>query len=195
METAFQSIIDRLQLFVDQTGMTMSQFADICGIPRPTLSQLFTGRTKSINDVLLTKFATAFPRLNVAWLLFGKGDMLEGPNIEISEPQPGSAKTEVTQEQTGPHIIKNEAVDSSPVSQTEPKANGDTGDISMLASDSFTPEIPYTLPGPDRDRLTRKASRSGADPAESHGPCRPSAVKIIVLYDDGTFESFNPSRI
>lgn len=195
METAFQSIIDRLQLFVDQTGMTMSQFADICGIPRPTLSQLFTGRTKSINDVLLTKFATAFPRLNVAWLLFGKGDMLEDPNIEISEPQPGNTKAEVAPEYDGTHIINDKTAESSSASQIGHGANGDTGDISMLASDSFTPEIPYTLPEPDRSRPMRKASRSGADPAESHGTCRPNAVKIIVLYDDGTFESFNPSRI
>ena len=65
----------RLKGFMDEMDLTNSQFADKCGIPRPTLSQLLTGRNKKISDVLVGQIHNAFPRLSVLWLLFGEGDM------------------------------------------------------------------------------------------------------------------------
>jgi predicted XRE-type DNA-binding protein len=43
-------IISRLKLFLEQNGISNSQFADTCGIPRPTLSQLLNGRNKKVSD-------------------------------------------------------------------------------------------------------------------------------------------------
>lgn len=69
---------DRLNQFIEYKNITSSQFADAAGVPRPTLSQLLTGRSKSINDLMLSKIHAAFPELNVSWLLFGEGVMLIG---------------------------------------------------------------------------------------------------------------------
>lgn len=66
----------RLKGFMDEMGLTNSQFADQCGIPRPSLSQLLTGRNKKISDVIVGQIHQAFPKLSVLWLLFGEGDML-----------------------------------------------------------------------------------------------------------------------
>ena len=38
----------RLKGFIQSQGLTNSQFADNCGIPRPSLSQLLGGRNKKI---------------------------------------------------------------------------------------------------------------------------------------------------
>ncbi len=43
-------IVSRLKLFLDYLGIPVTQFADNCGIPRPTLSQLLNGRNKTVRD-------------------------------------------------------------------------------------------------------------------------------------------------
>ena len=81
------TVIGRLKSFIDYLGYSNSQFADKAGIPRPTLSQIFHGRNKSVSDTLLRKLYESFPQLNITWLLFGQGDMLSSSNFEISERQ------------------------------------------------------------------------------------------------------------
>ena len=58
----------RLKVFMDSTGLNNSQFADRCGLPRPSFSQLLSGRNKKVSDVVLTRIHDAFPQLNMLWL-------------------------------------------------------------------------------------------------------------------------------
>lgn len=66
----------RLKGFIQALGVTNSQFADRCGIPRPSLSQLLGGRNKKISDVIVGQIHQAYPEMNVLWLLFGEGSMM-----------------------------------------------------------------------------------------------------------------------
>lgn len=74
-----ENVVIRLKGFIDSEGLTHSQFADRCEIPRPSLSQLLSGRNKKISDVLIRQIHRAFPQLSVTWLLFGEGPMLLVP--------------------------------------------------------------------------------------------------------------------
>lgn len=65
----------------------ISQFADTCGIPRPTMSQILNGRNKKISDELISKIHSAYPQLSVLWLMFGEGEMLTSSNIQASEAE------------------------------------------------------------------------------------------------------------
>ncbi len=69
----------RLKLFLDRTGLSNSQFADKCEIPRPTFSQLLSGRNKKVSDILLGQIHKGFPELSMVWLMFGEGEMLSAP--------------------------------------------------------------------------------------------------------------------
>lgn len=80
-------LVNRLKFFMENRDITISQFADTCMIPRPTMSQILNGRNKKISDELISKIHVAFPELSVLWLMFGEGDMLISKKIEISEPQ------------------------------------------------------------------------------------------------------------
>ena len=71
-------IVDRLKLFMSQLGMSSSQLADTASIPRPTLSQIITGRNKKISNEIFSKLHDAFPELNMMWLMFGDGQMTNG---------------------------------------------------------------------------------------------------------------------
>lgn len=82
-------IVNRLKIFMDAHTIGSTQFADACRIPRPTLSQILSGRNKKISDEVISKIHTAYPRLSVLWLLFGEGQMESPANNAFSEPQKG----------------------------------------------------------------------------------------------------------
>lgn len=65
----------RLKLFMDAVGLTPSQLADRCGIPRPSLSAILSGRNKKISDTLIGQIHSVYPQLSVLWLMFDEGDM------------------------------------------------------------------------------------------------------------------------
>ncbi len=79
-------LINRLKHYMDIHQITISQFADRCGIPRPTMSQLINGRNKRISDEVINKVHSAFPDLSILWLMFGEGDMESNPK-SIAQPQ------------------------------------------------------------------------------------------------------------
>lgn len=68
-----ESIIDRLNLFVEESGLTRAQFADACGIPRPTISQMLSGKNKKIGDDIISIVHKTYPEIPMLWLLFGEG--------------------------------------------------------------------------------------------------------------------------
>lgn len=79
-------IVSRLKTFIDYLGVPVTQFADNCGIPRPTLSQLLNGRNKTVRDELIAKIHAAYPRLSVMWLMFGEGEAIldERPQSSVT---------------------------------------------------------------------------------------------------------------
>lgn len=79
--------VNRLKFFMENGNITISQFADTCRIPRPTMSQILNGRNKKVSDELISKIHAAYPELSVLWLMFGEGEMLTNSNTQISEPQ------------------------------------------------------------------------------------------------------------
>ena len=48
------NIIDRINSFIEESNLTRSQFADACGIPRPTISQMLSGKNKKIGDDVIS---------------------------------------------------------------------------------------------------------------------------------------------
>lgn len=80
-------LVNRLKYYLEENKIAISQFADKCRIPRPTLSQILNGRNKKISDELISKIHEAYPDLSVLWLMFGEGDMVTTANTRISEPE------------------------------------------------------------------------------------------------------------
>lgn len=82
------NIVDRLNAFLEISQITKSQFADNCDIPRPTASQILSGRNKKISDDIISKIHSVYPNLSVSWLMFGEGEMLISatPDIDAFKP-------------------------------------------------------------------------------------------------------------
>lgn len=83
-------LVARLKLYMESEGIAISQFADTCSIPRPTMSQILNGRNKKISDELISKIHQAYSDLSVLWLMFGEGDMTVTGDTQFSKPQNAS---------------------------------------------------------------------------------------------------------
>lgn len=109
-------LVNRLKYYLEENKIAISQFADKCRIPRPTLSQILNGRNKKISDELISKIHEAYPDLSVLWLMFGEGDMVTNANTRISEPENTSADTSAAYQNPENQLYTETADNKQPIS-------------------------------------------------------------------------------
>lgn len=183
-------IVSRLKKFISHLNIPVTQFADTCGIPRPTLSQLLNGRNKKVSDEFIGKIHDAYPSLSVLWLMFGEGDMLHDKNIATSEPQTGSifdfnSDEDVSTKEVSPRIDFN-----SDIKENEPD---NFSGINESPAPKTRQEIPqnnshnstFGVELPEKSDKQNTITFS----ADQHK----KIVNIIVYYNDNSFESFVPN--
>lgn len=192
------NIAFRLKVFIDSLGLTNSQFADTCGMPRPSLSQLLSGRNKKISDVIVGHIHRAFPQLSVLWLLFGEGEML---------------KTDYSNSVTN----SNESGSAVHSTRTDDNRDSNIGQSDIFESNLFSQNEEYFNPRADVNKETNLTTLNSGKNASNalKNPCVESdlkaaelirqidkmrknprkVVQITVYYDDSTFETFVPNKI
>lgn len=159
-------MVERLKKYMQYRNLLPSQFADMSGLPRSTFSQILGGRLKKINSDIIKKLHEAFPDLSIDWLIFGEGEMI------ASGERNGSA------EGRQPTI---EFKDESNVFRTESQECGeDVRDFELTEDETEVEQPKKTLPDTPQGAMTMEMPH-----------CR-RIVKIMVFYDDNTFESFLP---
>lgn len=173
-------IISRLKLFLEQNGISNSQFADTCEIPRPTLSQLLNGRNKKVSDEVISKIHAAYPALNIMWLMFGDGEMFvsRGANSSGKETVQNLSKTpqsgNLFMGANAPHnSSSNSSRQPSTISFDDDNSGHNNGGAMALSN-----------------ALQSIARNNGSSPAPtSHGR---RIVNIMIFYDDNSFEQIVP---
>ncbi|MDC0571716.1 helix-turn-helix domain-containing protein [Flavobacteriaceae bacterium] len=65
----------QLNKIMDYYGLSASAFAELIQVQRSSISHILSGRNKPSLDFIL-KLNTAFPDVNLYWLLNGTGDMI-----------------------------------------------------------------------------------------------------------------------
>lgn len=184
-------IVSRLKTFISHLNIQVTQFADNCTIPRPTLSQLLNGRNKKVSDELIGKIHEAYPELSVLWLMFGEGDMLHTKNIEVSEPKPGGIfDFQNDEEAINVHITPN--IDFK---------NNSTENYPENSTEHFSSSISNIQPQNCVDHINIKLGQHhNTEPSNEPIPTinfqanqSKRVVNIIVYYSDNSFESFIPS--
>ena len=183
-------IVSRLKTFINYLNIPVTQFADICTIPRPTLSQLLNGRNKKVSDELIGKIHESYPELSVLWLMFGEGEMLLTKNIEISEPKPGgifdySNEENFVNEYVTPNINFNEKLPENSAENSVSQQTGTFDDKNAQNSINInlkTSEFPQ-----ENEALKDQCATINFHENQSR-----KVVNIIVYYSENSFESFVP---
>lgn len=157
---------EKLLDLMKSEGLKSSQLADMLGVNPAGISHILAGRNKPGFD-LLQKILRRFPRISPDWLLLDSGpmyrDMVE-PGIPVNNDNAElAAQTLRTRE------------------QERGLGNLFTPNRASAVAESETTVAPEDRRLPKPQTSTRSANR-------------PSDVKsIVVLYEDGTFESYLPT--
>ena len=176
----------RLKGFIDSEGLTHSQFADRCGIPRPSLSQILSGRNKKISDVIVGQIHTAFPQLSVLWLLFGEGPMLmpQDSKSQSSQSSPAGATFPGGNMENSPNLFSDTA--EFPTGKTENLKYENVSALNGIGSGAQSTDNKNGALDLKIADLQRQIDKMRRNPRKvSH---------ITVYYDDSTFETFYPKR-
>ncbi len=163
-------------MFLEQAGISNSQFADTCDIPRPTLSQLLNGRNKKVSDEVIGKIHRAYPTLNVMWLMFGDGEMLLNGSdpMSASDDLSGGVRhhnNESRIEDNGQRAISFDEDEPMGYRSNAPKAQQRTSNPTSIE----------TLQNIMRNVVGRTSKRATAGDSERR------VVNIFVFYNDGRF--------
>lgn len=179
-------LVDRLKIYMEHIGLPISQFADTAQIPRPTLSQILSGRNRKISNELLEKLHSAFPRLNVSWLLFGDGEMeINGiPQIVPQAPQPAEQPKDQPQSSSyqtfNPSSLFNGILNNPKPAETEQHPHPNTQASQQTVTQIFqSSKAPRPASTENNISLTPDLSKK--------------IQNIIVFYNDNSFEIFSPS--
>ena len=90
-------MINRIKEIAQFYGLSSTAFADQVEIPRPVISHIFSERNRPSLEVV-QKIGLAFPEVDLAWLLYGKGEMIKKaiPVIEVPETDPVTSGEKVS---------------------------------------------------------------------------------------------------
>lgn len=154
---------NRLQQFLAAENITQAQFADSINVARAGVSHIIAGRNRPGYDFILSTMKR-YPDLNIEWLLTGKGKMYKSSQQAETED-----RTEVREATAVP-----------------PEDN----DL-FAGIEEDSPRIGFsgTRPAPDTNKAATTDSKVPVEAAE-HAVRQRKATKIIVFFDDGTFQEF-----
>ncbi len=167
---------NRLKLFMESINVQSSQFADMCEIPRPSFSQLLSGRNQKVSDLLIRKIHAAYPDLSVMWLMFGEGPMLSRAEIK-------------DQSEVGRREIKEDENQKSPTSLNNDKENSEYSNLSSLNQSQNAPKDHIYQQLEENKKILElqlQIEKLQKNPRR--------VAQITVYYDDSTFETFVPSK-
>ncbi len=155
-------MVDRLKKYMEVHNLLPSKFADAVGMPRSSFSQLMGGVHKTIKSETITKIHAAYPDLSIAWLLFGEGEMHDTGKNAVNENRQGEI-----------FFTENEVF----VAEGQDDTDGakDFGSNQPPIEPQSTPVSPVNIPVVPMNVAQQPSRR---------------ITKIMVFYDDNTFESF-----
>lgn len=188
-------LVSRLKHYLNSRGISITQFADECEIPRPSASQLLAGRNKKVSDEIIGKIHYTYPDLSISWLMFGEGDMTTGANIETSTPQNEDKDASSAPQSTDTQKYSSQTSNLFSEEENEPEKS------ETAQSEEFTfASNTFAFAG-DSTAETKQADKTASPQQPATSAARPITVTpgqgkcvtgIVVYYSDSTYESFVP---
>lgn len=208
----------RLVQFLSAEGLTQAQFADRIGVARASISHILSGRNNPGYDFFLN-LAKVFPDLNLDWLLLGKGRMYKQQEaqpatqtVQTAACSASSITDAVTRTEAGLFDME---VELQPEfnAGTTPSSSGQPGpDAALVDKPGSAASLGKQTDSAPSTTAAGKVAETVEIPPQSDGSSQNSQFsigintlgkaaqlaakqrnidKIIVFFDDGSFEEFS----
>lgn len=175
---------DQLRKFLELEDLSPSQFADMMGIQRSSVSHILSERNKPSYD-FIERMLTKFPQISAEWLILGKGKPYKEQNVPSAEKTETSAHLSLFSQP-----IENK--DTIPQNEAPELSQKGLFDESPTPSQEYCNEIEVSEPQQFPQRISLDNQSSGESTTlpinevkQSH---KKQITRITVFYSDGTFE-------
>lgn len=122
----------RLQQFLSVENITQAQLADTLNVARAGVSHILAGRNKPSYD-FISSLMLRFPRLNIEWLMFGKGKMYKDLETAPRKQEPALLFDEIELHEEDHVLTAQETVIHDPV-MTEKAFPVSTNEINNIGN-------------------------------------------------------------
>lgn len=158
-------MVNRIFTFIESLQLTPTEFADTIGVSRASISSIKTGRTQPTLS-LVEKIKLRFPEIDINWLILGEGD---APIVNRSEQEI--------------ELFTDDEIKAE-IEVTQTSSNDDTAANEYQAV--YIAETPRKI-----EEEPQVVNQEDNVPVQSTTERKRSVKKVILLYDDGSFEEFN----
>ncbi|MGE4514232.1 MAG: helix-turn-helix transcriptional regulator [Chryseobacterium sp.] len=181
------SLNDRISKVIEYSGLTPSEFADEIDVQRSSISHITSGRNKPSLEFII-KIKSRFPEILWDWLVTGEGLMLKSDLPEVSETikeDPNILEEEKSKPTSLPDLftMMNEDEDFG-VEEAEIKEEKIPSGESPIPPKSKAQEKIF-----DSQRLENGIPTNTIQSTENKGV---GIKRIVIFYENGKFESFEP---
>ena len=157
---------NRLKQFLAAENVTQAQFASTIGIGKANISHVLSGRNKPGYD-FIKAIMVGYPHLNITWLMVGAGKMYNMGQPIKERPAPD-----------GTLIFENDDLPLFPDEET----------TDYVAFEPHREEEIIDVPVVEDSPATLSPSINEAVKVMQHTVTQRKVSKIIVLFDDGSFQ-------
>lgn len=163
---------DRIAKVIEYYKFSPSEFADEIEVPRSSISHITSGRNRPSLD-FITKVKDKFPNLSWDWLIYGEGEMHTKPENKKIAPSDlfSIIENENFGKEPSPTLSSYNEVEETPRELNIPNEDTKKTEIRDSQQLEFEP---------------RKEELKTIDNQQN------KIKKIILLYENGKFESFEP---
>ena len=158
-------MVNRIFTFIESLQLTPTEFADTIGVSRASISSIKTGRTQPTLS-LVEKIKQRFPNVDINWLILGEGD---APIVNRSEQEI--------------ELFTDDEIKAE-IEVTQTSSNDDTTANEYQAV--YIAETPRKI-----EEEPQVVNQETNVPVQFKTERKRNVKKVILLYDDGSFEEFN----
>lgn len=175
-------MVNRIQKIIDSYNLNSSQFAEIVGVQRSSISHILSGRNKPSLDFIM-KILSKYPDIDPNWLIFGKGDMYIQEDLPQFVDEIKDIKERNVVEEK--HTLDNENLKPNNIihkgEKTEPEK-----DFIDIISNAFFNDSKNEADSQQNDNETLKQSNDTVIPETS-------IERVIIFYNNGKFKEYKPA--
>ena len=170
---------NRIQKIIQYSMLTASEFADEIGVQRSNISHIISGRNKPSLDFII-KIKDRFPEIQWEWIIEGKGEM--------------------TKSTLSPTSLQENKINFS-----EKEKNSETDLFSIINSPSYPTTENKSIPNPlglnisapniEKEKINDSQTleeESILSENNNNQNSKTKIKKIIILYENGKFEAYEP---
>lgn len=170
---------NRIQKIIQYSMLTASEFADEIGVQRSNISHIISGRNKPSLDFII-KIKDRFPEIQWEWIIEGKGEMTKS-------------------------TLSPTSLQESKINFSEKEKNSETDLFSIINSPSYPTTENKSIPNPlelnisapniEKEKINDSQTleeESILSENNNNQNSKTKIKKIIILYENGKFEAYEP---